>query len=53
KRNYIKQEKIFNIAEVRPEIKKEILVKEELGTLDYRILEFLEKDKESANKHLI
>ncbi|CAG8502410.1 1538_t:CDS:2, partial [Dentiscutata heterogama] len=33
-------------TKVRPEIKKEILIKEELDTLDYRVLESLEKDKE-------
>ncbi|CAG8709570.1 12049_t:CDS:1, partial [Dentiscutata heterogama] len=53
KRNYIEQKKITDITKVRPEIKKEILIKKKLGTLDYRVLESLEKDKESADKHLI
>ncbi|CAG8543586.1 9689_t:CDS:2, partial [Dentiscutata heterogama] len=37
----------------RPEIKKEILIKEELSTLDYRVLESLEKDKKNTDKHPI
>ncbi|CAG8812243.1 39922_t:CDS:1, partial [Gigaspora margarita] len=45
KRNHTAQKIIFDTDEITVETKKDIMTKEELGTLDYGSIESLEKDK--------
>ncbi|CAG8837297.1 46091_t:CDS:1, partial [Gigaspora margarita] len=45
KKNYTAQESIIDTDVITVETKKDIMIKEELGTLDYGSIESLEKDK--------